>query len=181
MSNEFCFIKVYQLVFFLFASILIINLSPLFVHPTCAALKARIYKDEEVKVVLGCQISTDTIKAGTQFTAKVKEDFKKEKGEDIYIYKGDPVFATVEKVKKPGWYGKGGELVIRFDSTMSSGGTFIPLKGELKFKGKGRKTWAYVFFFIGWAIHGKNAEVKAEETCVTQVNVKDYMDIEFKP
>lgn len=166
-------------IFFLLVIFMVINLTPLFVSPTHAFLKARMYKGEEVKVILGCQISTDTIKAGTQFLAKVNEDFKK--GDDIFIYKGDPVFATVVKVKKPGWYGKGSELVIRFDSTMSSGGTFVPLKGQKIIKGKGRKTIACVLFFIGWAIKGRNTETTGAETTVTQVNVPDYIEIEFKP
>lgn len=155
------------------------NLTPFFASPASATLKARLYKGEEVKVVLHCQINTDTIKVGTQFRAKVKEEFKK--GDDIYIYKGDPVFATVESVKKPGWYGRGAELVIRFDSTLSTGGTFIPLKGKLTFKGKNKKTLAYVLFFIGWAIKGKNVQTKGDESCVTEVNVPDYIEIEFKP
>jgi hypothetical protein len=164
---------------FLVVILAVTYLTTLLVAPAHAYLKARMYKGEEVKVLLGCQISTDTVKAGSQFLAKVNEDFKK--GDDIFIYKGDPVFATVAKVKKPGWYGKGSELVIRFDSTMSSGGTFVPLKGELKCKGKGRKTIAYALFFIGWAIKGKNAETTPADTTTTQVNVPDYIEIEFKP
>ena len=179
MANRTRLSVIIRQLFFLLAIFVLMNLTSLFVSPTHAYLKARMYKGEEVKVILGCQISTDTIKAGSQFLAKVSDDFKK--GDDIFIYKGDPVFATVEKVKKPGWYGKGSELVIRFDSTMSSGGTFVPLKGQLKSKGKGRKTLAYTLFFIGWAIKGKNTETKGDEIITTTVNVPDYIEIEFKP
>ena len=150
-----------------------------FLIPSAQALQGRLYKGDRVEVVLGCQINTDMIQAGTQFTAKVKRAFQK--GEDIYIYEGDPVFATVESVKKRGWYGRGAELVVRFDSTLSSGGTFVPLKGQLRFEGKGKKTLAYVLFFIGWAIKGKNVQTTGGESCVTEVNVTDHIDVEFKP
>jgi hypothetical protein len=179
MEKKIHLFKMHHFAFFLTAVILISNLTLFLVPPAEAALKGRLYKGDKVNVKLGCQINTDTLKVGTQFTAEVKEEFRK--GEDIYIYKGDPVFTTVESVKKPGCYGKGAGLVVRFDSTLSTGGTFIPLKGKLAFKGKGKKTLAYVLFFIGWAIKGKNFQTTGEETCVTEVNVPDYINIEVKP
>ncbi|MFQ6032389.1 MAG: hypothetical protein ACE5K2_05645 [Candidatus Zixiibacteriota bacterium] len=179
MEKKFRFVKTHWFVFLLITVLLISNLTSSLVSPARAILKGRLYKGDKVTVKLGCQIGTDTIKVGTQFTAEVKEEFRK--GEDVYIYKGDPVFATVESVKKPGWYGRGAELVIRFDSTLSTGGTFIPLKGKLTLKGKNKKTLAYVLFFIGWAIKGKNVQTKGDESCVTEVNVPDYIEIEFKP
>ena len=158
---------------------LIFSFTPFLATQADAALKGRLYKGDKVKVKLGSPIDTDTIRADTRFYAEVAEQFTK--GEDIYIYQGDPVIATVESVKKSGWYGRGGELVIRFDSTMSTGGTFIPLKGKLIEKGKSRKMWAYIFFFVGWAINGKNAQAGPEEIHVTEVDVADYIEIDFKP
>ncbi len=179
MEKTFRFFKMHGSAFFLTAVVLTSSLTLFLVSPARSALKGRLYKGDEVKVKLGSQINTDTIKVGTQFTAEVNEEFRQ--GEDIYIYKGDPVFATVELVKKPGWYGKGAGLVVRFDSTLSTGGTFIPLKGRLAFKGKGKKTLAYVLFFIGWAIKGKNVQTTGDETCDTEVDVQDYINIEVKP
>ena len=158
---------------------LIVSFTPFLATQADAALKGRLYKGDKVKVKLGSPINTGTIKVNTRFHAEVAEHFTK--GDDIYIYQGDPVIATVESVKKSGWYGKAGELVIRFDSTMSTGGTFIPLKGKLIKKGKSRKMWAYIFFFAGWAIKGKNAQADPEETHIVEVDVADYIEIDFKP
>jgi hypothetical protein len=178
MEKRHTFFRLRRFAFFLTAVVLVANLIS-FVIPSAQALVGRLYKGDKVEAVLDCQISTDTVKVGTQFMARVNKAF--EKGEDIYIYEGDPVFATVESVKKPGCYGKGAELIVRFDSTLSSGGTFVPLKGRLTFKGKGKRTLACVLFFIGWAIKGRHVQTTGGESCVTEVDVGDYIDIEFKP
>lgn len=177
MKNEFYFSKILPFAFFLLSVALIVSLTPFFASPAHATLKAKLYKGDKVEVKIGCQINTDTLKVGTQFRAKVRTQF--EKGGDIYIYEGDPVFATVESVKKRGWYGKGAELIVRFDSTLSSGGTFIPLKGQLPIRGKNRKTLAYLLFFMGWAIKGKNVQTTGEEPYATEVPVD--IIIEIKP
>lgn len=181
MKNKFYFSKILPFAFFLLSVALIVNLTPFFVSQADATLKAKLYKGDKVEVKIGCQINTDTVKVGTQFRAEVKTQFEKggDSDRDIYIYKGDPVFATVESVKKRGWYGKGAELIVRFDSTLSSGGTFIPLKGQLPIKGKNKKTLAYVLFFIGWAIKGKNVQTTGEEACAAEVPVD--IIIEIKP
>ena len=178
MEKEYRFFDKHHFAFFLAAVVLVTNLTP-FLIASAQGLVGRLYKGDKVEVVLGCQVNTDTVRIGTQFTAKVKAAFQK--GEDVYIYEGDPVFATVESVKKRGWYGRGADLVVRFDSTLSSGGTFVPLKGHLSLRGKDKRTLAYVLFFVGWAIKGKNVQTTGGESCVTEVDVADHIDILFKP
>jgi hypothetical protein len=158
---------------------LMVSFIPFLATQADAALKGRLYKGDRVKVKLGSPIAADTVKTNMRFHAEVAEQFTK--GEDVYIYQGDPVIATVESVKKPGWYGRAGELVIRFDSTMSTGGTFIPLKGKVIEKGKSRRMWACIFFFVGWAINGKNAQAGPDDIHVAEVDVADYIEIDFKP
>ena len=75
MEKKYPFLKLHHFVFFLSAVVLVTNLIP-FLTPSAQALVGRLYKGDRVEVVLGCQINTDTITAGTQFTAKVKTAFR---------------------------------------------------------------------------------------------------------
>jgi hypothetical protein len=182
MRGNFLSYNTHLFFLFLATAVLIIGPMPIFLHSTSAQNTGILFNGDKVEVLLNCQISTDTIRAGTKFTAKVKENVGK--AGDTYIYKDDPVFATIDSVKKNGWYGKGAELVVRFDSTFSSGGTIVPLKGKWRDKGKNRKTLAYILFFIGWAIKGKNIETSINDSCVTEVYAPDppgYIEIEYIP
>jgi hypothetical protein len=72
------------------------------------------------------------------------------------IGKSTPVYGTVTGRSKGGIYGGAGKLTARIDSTHSTAGTLIPLRGELTLEGSGKKTLAYILFPFGWLIKGND-------------------------
>ena len=145
-------------------------------------LRGRMYKGDEVIVILDTKVSTKNLRAGDPVIAHVKDHLKR--GDDTYIYggeRGEVVWAKVKSLKGPGMYGKKAQLVISFDSTKSSGGTTIPLTGEKRLKGKGKGIIPYVLFPIGWLFKGSHIETTGAETCTTSVNVPEHITIDVKP
>ena len=77
------------------------------------------------------------------------------------INKGQTVYASVIKRGRGGAYAGKGHMTIKFDSTLSSGKTMVPLRGSAEFKGKsgaGKKIISIVLFPIGWLIKGGDIE-----------------------
>ncbi len=74
------------------------------------------------------------------------------------ITKFTPVYCTVTKRSRGGMYGSAGKMTLQIDSTHSTAGTNVPLKGEAQFKGKGKKTMAFILFPFGWMIKGQDIQ-----------------------
>jgi len=145
-------------------------------------LRGRMYKGDEVIVILDSRLSTKNLRTGDAVLAHVKDHLKR--GDDTYIYggeRGEVVWAKVKSLKGPGIYGKKAQLVISFDSTKSTGGTTIPLTGEKKFRGKGKGILPYILFPIGWLFKGSHIETTGAETCTTSVNVPEHITIDVQP
>jgi len=142
-------------------------------------LRGRMYKNDKVVVILDSKITTRDLKAGEKVAAHVKSHLKR--GNDTYVYGEELVWAKVNSLKKPGIYGGKAELVIGFDSTKSTGGTTIPLIGEIKLQGKGKGILPYLLFPIGWLFKGSHIETTGTDTCVTSVNVPEYITVQIKP
>lgn len=98
-------------------------------------------------------------RAGQTVKLKVLDNIVK--FEKKLVNKGSTVFATVIKRSHGGAYAGGGNLTLKFDSTMSTGKSAIPLRGSAEFKGKsgtGKKIISFVLFPIGWLIKGGDIE-----------------------
>lgn len=96
---------------------------------------------------------------GQTVRLKVYENF--EKFDRKIINRMAPVYASVVKRKKGGAYGSNGNLTIAFDSTHSSAGTKVPLRGVVELKGKGgtmKKVVSIVLFPVGWLIKGNDID-----------------------
>lgn len=144
-------------------------------------LRGRMYRRDKVTVILDSQLSTKKLKKEEKVGAHVKNQIKK--GSDTYVYADEPVWAHVKLLKKPGIYGKKAELIVSFDSTKSTGGTTIPLFGEIPFKGKGKGILPYVLFPLGWLFKGSHIETTGKDVGETSVSVSDtsYLNVYIKP
>jgi len=145
-------------------------------------LRGRMYKGDPIVVVLDSKVSTKNLRVGDKVDAHVKSHIESE-GE-TYIYGGDrgeSVWGKVKSLKRPGIYGKKAELVISFDSTKSTGGSTIPLTGEITLKGKGKGVLPYILFPIGWLFKGSHIETTGTEICTTSVYVPEHITIDVKP
>ncbi|MCK4857591.1 MAG: hypothetical protein KAT58_06470 [candidate division Zixibacteria bacterium] len=91
---------------------------------------------------------------GVKSTIKVLE--RVDRHGKILIAAGTLVYCTIAERSRPGMYGGAGKMVISIDSTHSTAGTKIPLKGKATFKGKTKRTIACILFFYGWNIKGKD-------------------------
>jgi hypothetical protein len=74
------------------------------------------------------------------------------------ITKFTPVYCTIDSRSGGGMYGKPGKMTVEIDSTHSTAGTMIPLKGEAQFKGKGKGVLPYIppIILFGWLIKGSD-------------------------
>jgi hypothetical protein len=93
---------------------------------------------------------------GAKVTLKVLDNV--DRFGSTLITKYTPVYCTVTKRSRGGMYGSAGKMMLQIDSTHSTAGTNIPLKGEAQFKGKGKKTVAFILFPFGWLIKGKDIQ-----------------------
>jgi hypothetical protein len=126
--------------------------------------------DKNIVVPDGTEISavtTDTISSKTSheddaITFKVEEDVVV--NGEIVIAKGTIVKGIVTNAKKSGYFGRGGQLNVRIESTTTADGQKIKLRAS-KGKEGGDKTGttvALVILFgpLGFLKKGKNAEIK---------------------
>jgi len=102
-----------------------------------------------------------TKKAGSHVTIKVLDHV--DRYGDRLINKLTPVYCTVLKRKGPGSFGSGGQMKVQIDSTHSTGGDMVPLRGEFELKGGG-KIWPKILFFVGWAVHGSDIKFPEKES-----------------
>jgi len=98
---------------------------------------------------------------GADATLKVLEHV--DRYGDRLINKLTPVYCTVIQRKGPGSFGGGGKLVVQIDSTHSTGGDMVPLRGQFELKGGG-KFWPKILFFVGWAVKGSDVKFPEQET-----------------
>jgi len=92
------------------------------------------------------------------------------------VNKGQSVYATVLKRSRGGAYAGSGKLVLKIDSTHSTGKTMIPLRGGAEFKGKSgadKKVISIVLFPIGWLIKGGDVEFPEGKNVFKPVTVDD--------
>ena len=98
---------------------------------------------------------------------------------DRLINKLTAVHCTVLESKGPGSFGGGAKLIVQIDSTHSSGGDMVPLRGEFELKG-GSKTWPKILFFIGWAVKGGDIKFPENEADRTyNVVVREDTPVKF--
>lgn len=88
-------------------------------------------------------------------------------GGKTVIAKDTPVLAVVSKARKPGMTGRGGELSVVLQSTLSVDGQTVKLRAAKSGRGGDNFGTAYTLSYImgiGLLIPGKNAEIKAGTT-----------------
>ncbi len=66
------------------------------------------------------------------------------------VNKREVVYATMIKRRGGSSFGRNGMMTINFDSTKSSGGTLIPLRGVVEFKGEGGGVKKIVSYIPPW-------------------------------
>lgn len=117
----------------------------------------------EIKIVTTEDISGQRVVEGDPLTFKVQEDVKIN-GKTV-IAKDTLVKGTVAAAKKKGFMGKGGELSVRIESTLTVDGQKIKLRAAKSGKGGDNvgSTVALTVLFgpLGLLRKGKEAKIKA--------------------
>jgi hypothetical protein len=122
------------------------------------------------------EISSKTAAEGDPLSFKVVDDVKVN-GQTV-IAAGTLVKGVVSQAKKAGMMGRGGQLGIRIESTMTTDGQKLKLRSSKGREGddKTGTTVALVVLFgpLGFLKHGKNAKIKPG------THIKVYTDEEKK-
>jgi hypothetical protein len=122
------------------------------------------------------EISSKTAAEGDPLTFKVVEDVKVN-GQTL-VAAGTLVKGVISQAKKAGMMGRGGQLGIRIESTMTVDGQKLKLRSSKGKEGddKTGTTVALVVLFgpLGFLKHGKNAKIKPG------THIKVYTDEEKK-
>jgi hypothetical protein len=130
----------------------------------------------EFNVITTEEISSKTATEGDPLSFKVSEDVKI--NNHVVIAKDTLVKGVVATAKKAGMMGKGGNLGIRVESTMTVDNQKIKLRSSKGKEGddKTGTTVALVVLFgpLGFLKHGKNATIK------TGTSIKVFTDEEKK-
>lgn len=109
------------------------------------------------------EISSKTATEGDPLSFKVVDDVKVN-GQTV-ISAGTLVKGSVSQAKKAGMMGKGGQLAIRIENTMTVDGQKVKLRSSKGKEGddKTGTTVALVVLFgpLGFLKHGKNAKIKS--------------------
>lgn len=86
-----------------------------------------------------------------------------------------PVFCTVESHKGGSSFGRGGKFTASIDSTHSTAGTLIPLKGQIVLKGKGKGILPYIppIILVGWLMKGSDIQIPEGENVFKPVVTND--------
>ncbi|MBL8186548.1 MAG: hypothetical protein JNK38_01000 [Acidobacteria bacterium] len=137
-----------------------------------------------VQIALASEVRSDQVKEGSQVVFNVVEPVRV-KG-IIVIDRGAAAIARVEKAKKAGSWGKGGQLIWTIDGTTATDGTRVPLAFTSTAKGdNARGTMltgvAVTSFFLGplgllWGFKkGKQAAIPAGQ--IFQVAVSEETEV----
>ncbi len=133
----------------------------------------------ELKVITVETISGRKVTEGQVVIFKIAEDVKIA-GQTV-ISKDSSVLAVVSKAKKPGMAGRGGQLSVMLQSTLSVDGQTVKLRAAKSGKGGDNFATAFTlsyFMGIGLLIPGKNAEIKARTVFPAYTDEARFIDPE---
>lgn len=132
-------------------------------EPSVQGTEAVVPDGTEFTVTTTEEITSKTATEGDPLSFKVTEDLKV--NGRVVIAEGTLVKGVVASAKKAGMMGRGGNLGIRVESTMTIDGQKVKLRSSKGKEGddKTGTTVALVVLFgpLGFLKHGKNAKIKA--------------------